>query len=50
MKVKDLIKELELFNGEQEVCRADSERGDQKIKKVKEAVAVCPDITYVVIE
>lgn len=50
MKVKDLIKELQLFNGEEEVCRADSERGDQNIEKVEEAKSISPSITYVVVK
>lgn len=49
MKVKDLIKELELFDLEEEVCRADSERGDQKIVKIEEATSLSPEINYVVI-
>ena len=50
MKVKDLIKELEKFNGELEVCRSDSENGDQLIKEVKEAQAISPSISYIVIK
>lgn len=49
MKVKELIKELELFNMEEEVCITDSERGDQNITKVVEATAISPSIKYVVL-
>jgi hypothetical protein len=50
MKVKELIKELENFNGEDVVCRVDSENGDQTITKVIEKKAIDPDIPYVCVE
>ena len=50
MKVKDLIRELELFDGDEEVCRADSIRQDQEIKRVEETQAVSSNIKYIVIK
>ena len=50
MKVKDLIKELELFDMEEEVCREDSDASDQNIETVQEVTTVTsPHIKYVVI-
>jgi hypothetical protein len=50
MKVKELIKELELFNEELEVMRDERDNGSQIINKVVEAKTIIEGITYVLIE
>ena len=49
MRVCDLIAELKECDQALEVCRADSERGDQRIEKIEEGTAVSPSIRYLVL-
>jgi hypothetical protein len=51
MKVKELIKELEMLDTEMEVCISDSERGDRLVESVEpKEHDVQPHVVYALIK